>query len=159
MEHNHKLKITPKYLVKYNKEIKEEISLMLQAKVDVPTAKRLLETKYSIKLRYNDVYYMMKVKNNETPILQLNQINESNCFKEIAQQLNLSNNECIYNCIYLMVCTQQMKDLYRYGDIILIDVTYNTNKLKLPLLIVSGINSENKSITLSYAFIKAETEE
>ena len=45
--------------MKYNSDIKKEIDLLIKAKVDVVNAKRFLEAKFCIKLKYNDVYYTM----------------------------------------------------------------------------------------------------
>ncbi|KAE8219630.1 hypothetical protein CF326_g8915 [Tilletia indica] len=47
--------------------------------------------------------------------------------------------------------------LRRFGTVILIDATYNTNQHRLPLLHMVGITSSNRSFTVALAFLPDET--
>ncbi|KAJ0763747.1 putative transcription factor FAR family [Helianthus annuus] len=46
-----------------------------------------------------------------------------------------------------------------FPHVLLMDVTYNTNKYKLPFLEIVGVTSTNKTISIAFAVMRKETEE
>ena len=50
-----------------------------------------------------------------------------------------------------------MRDNYaKYGDVMFIDATYQTNKYKLPLLVMSGINSNGENVIFGMGLLSKE---
>jgi MULE transposase domain/FAR1 DNA-binding domain len=45
----------------------------------------------------------------------------------------------------------------RFSEVVLIDCTYNTNKFNIPLFIITGRTSMNRSFTIRIAFLAGET--
>ena len=57
----------------------------------------------------------------------------------------------------LMIMTGSMKRLYKnYHDVIFMDSTYKTNKHEMPLVVIGGVDHDNKNIVLGFGFLKIE---
>ena len=118
-----------------------------------------LEAKFNIKkLNYQTVYYAFRkdkflfgvddclyfykyMKDRNFIIFEsVNQTNQSLCSLIFASQIMVSN--------------------YRlYGDMVLIDITYNTNVYKVPLVVFSGIGADGRNIVFGMAYVNNETYE
>ena len=60
----------------------------------------------------------------------------------------------------IFIQTPMMARNYKYyNDIVFLDATYNTNKQKLNLAVLSGISSEGKNILLGISLMARETTE
>jgi len=61
---------------------------------------------------------------------------------------------------FLFIVHQNMLDSFaKFPEVMLADSTYNTNKHKLPLLIVNAVNGLGGSECIAYAFLINETKE
>jgi len=60
----------------------------------------------------------------------------------------------------LLFSTQKMASNFRrFGDILLIDSTYNTNLYSIPLVVLSGIDNNYKNVLFGLALVNDETKE
>lgn len=58
-----------------------------------------------------------------------------------------------------VVSTEKMASLYNlFNDVVLVDTTYKTNRFRMPLLVVAGINEESKIFLLGFALLASEEE-
>jgi len=56
-----------------------------------------------------------------------------------------------------IISTTEMKQAYsRFNDVILIDTTYNTNRYKMPLIVVGGVDSNSKTFLLGFGTLHSE---
>lgn len=51
---------------------------------------------------------------------------------------------------------QSLELAKHFGTTFILDCTYKTNKFKLPLLHIAGINNSNKSFSVAFCFISKE---
>lgn len=116
-----------------------------------------LEAKYNIsKLNYQKVYYAFrKVK----PLFGADDcehfhsyLKEKNFFVE--SMLN-GYNESLCKLFFASPTMQYNYNLF--GDIILIDATYNTNIYKVPLVVITGIGCDGRNLVFGMAFVNDET--
>ena len=59
----------------------------------------------------------------------------------------------------IWVETEMFEKYKNFKDILLFDNTFKTNKYKLPLIILSGMNENGKSIIFGFALMTNEEEE
>lgn len=53
--------------------------------------------------------------------------------------------------------SSNMKNQYlKFKDIILMDSTYRTNKYKLPLYVIAGVNENSKTFVIGFGFVRSE---
>lgn len=82
--------------------------------------------------------------------------NFSECLCETLMQKLDDGSEKLLNFV---ISTQNMKNLYKnFNDVVLIDSTYKTNRFRMPLLVVTGINEEAKTFIIGFAALKSEEE-
>ena len=73
-----------------------------------------------------------------------------NCLAEVQ----IDENNRLKNFVY---SSEQMRELYlRFNDVLLMDTTFKTNKFKMSLLIIAGINEEGKTVLLGFAALRSE---
>jgi len=69
-------------------------------------------------------------------------------------KISCDENDRLKNFIF---SSQNMKHLYKkFNDIILMDSTYRTNKYKLPLYIIAGINENSKIFIVGFGVVRSE---
>ncbi len=118
-----------------------------------------LESKYKVKqLNYQKVYYhFRKLK----PLF-----GPKDC--EFFHKTLIENNFIVYYDVsstdqtlskLLLVSPIMKKNYERYGDIVLLDSTYQTNIYKAPLAVFTGIGRDGKNILFGMAFINNESYE
>ena len=118
-----------------------------------------LEMIYNVKLDYMSVYYQFRKYfprfGNEDcrNFLKYLERNEASFRYTIAEGES--------SLCKLIFSTKLMQENYeKYGDILLIDTTYNTNFYSAPLVVLSGVGKDYKNILFALAIIndeKAET--
>ena len=60
----------------------------------------------------------------------------------------------------LVFTTEYMRKLYEsFNDVVLVDTTFGTNRFKMPLLVISGINNEGQNILFGFSLLENETRE
>lgn len=53
--------------------------------------------------------------------------------------------------------SHQMKKQYlKFNDILLLDSTYRTNKYRLPLYVIAGVNENSKTFIIGFGFVRSE---
>lgn len=58
----------------------------------------------------------------------------------------------------VFVQTAQMRRNYElYSDTVFMDATYAVNPYRMPLVVLSGVNSEGKNCIMGYAIVQRET--
>lgn len=60
--------------------------------------------------------------------------------------------------IFLSFSSQRVL-LAKYGDVLLMDATYKTNRYRMPLIFVSGIDGNGRTVPFAAAFVSNETAE
>ncbi len=60
MQHTHDLEIKDRYFV-YNEYVIQDIQLYMDCHLQPATVQQLVNKKYNVNTKYNDVYHMMKV--------------------------------------------------------------------------------------------------
>ena len=45
----------------------------------------------------------------------------------------------------------------KYGDLVILDTTYKTNRLGIPLVFINGVNNNGKTIQFGFGLIIEET--
>jgi len=59
-----------------------------------------------------------------------------------------------------LLSTENMKNLYdMFNDVILVDTTYKTNRFRMPLMVIAGINENGKTFLLGLAVLSSEKED
>ena len=118
-----------------------------------------LEAKYGVKrLSYQKVYYhFRKIK----PLLGPN---DCEFFCQHLKENNFAVKEDIDPndrtlCKLLFISPVMKANYQKFGDIVLMDSTYQTNIYKAPLVVFSGIAWNGKNILFGLAFINNETHE
>jgi MULE transposase domain len=56
------------------------------------------------------------------------------------------------------MCPQSLQYLQSHHDVLLIDNTYSTNRFDMPLIDIVGINYNNKSFFVAFAFLSDQSE-
>jgi len=70
------------------------------------------------------------------------------------------NNKEINQLENFAVSTEKMSQLYNlFNDVVLVDTTYKTNRFRMPLLVIAGINEDSKIFLLGFALLASEKEE
>jgi len=70
------------------------------------------------------------------------------------------NNEEIDQLENFVVSTENMARLFNLSnDIILVDTTYKTNRFRMSLLVIAGINEDSKLFLLGFALLSSEQED
>lgn len=72
-------------------------------------------------------------------------------------QLQTEGIEDVQNLCKLFFSTRRMKEnLKVFGDVILIDTTYNINYYSTPLVVISGVDNQYQNILFGLSFINNE---
>lgn len=120
------------------------------------TLTRLCYLRFNLLLRvdiYNEQQRIRRVNlNSKTPIERAIKV-----IKEIdnyQSRYTVNANNYITN---LFITRYEIVEIYKqHLDILLLDYTYKTNRYNIPLLNIYSVTSNNKNITLRYAFLKNE---
>lgn len=83
-----------------------------------------------------------------------------NSLCKISEKLRFVEDQPINQLENFVFSSENMRYLYMlFHDMVLIDSTYRTNKFNMPLLIIAGINEENKTFLIGFAALTSEKEE
>ena len=141
-------------------EVKDQIAWRSQAQIppgQILTSLRLADP--NLPLSIQDIYNTKAAIRREargplTPI------------QAIMQELNLDDWKFSYEkninnqITRLFICREECWNIFKTNhDILVIDVTYKTNRFRLPLLIMTGITNLNISFFVCFAFLLNETVE
>jgi len=153
-EHNHSLnlllqkKLTPQMI--------QEISYFGK-KTKICEVHHYLESKFDCKIDYMSVYHQYRKyyprfgDQDCQNFINYLQINE-------ARYQYVTENPDKTMC-KLLFCTKLMLQNYHlYGDILIIDTTYNTNFYSTPLVVLSGVNNYYRNVIFGIALINNELE-
>lgn len=116
---------------------------------------KFLESKYRCSLDYHNVYREFR---KTKPLF-----GEEDCISFINYLKSLSSGieymvDDSDSLKRLFFVTPIMKKNYdQFGDVLLLDATYQTNVYQVPLAIFSGVNVEGKNVVYAMAFINDET--
>lgn len=90
---------------------------------------------------------------------------DAQTLKELTEQLKSAFGDCLAevdsneenNLRNFVFSSPSMKALYkRFKDIILIDSTYRTNKYRLPLYVIGGVNENSKTFIIGFGVVSSE---
>jgi len=125
---------------------------------NVSQIKDFLENRFKVDLNYSAVYNEYK---KAFPLLGpedaqnfLLWCQEHNF--EVAKHIDESNP--YYTKLF--VCSDLMKAHFKcYGDVVIVDATYRTNKYKLPIILFSGFTHKGRNCLFGFGIVNDESEE
>jgi len=152
-EHNHQGEVeknlTPQMMneIQYFKKTRPVIDIV-----------HYFEAKYRCSLDYHQVYHEFK---KTKPIFGKNDC--TNFYQYLQSKASfigrnpIENDQSLTKLIFL---TETMKRNYElYGDIIMMDSTYNTNLYRIPLVVLTGIRKDGKNVLFGLVLVNNETYE
>jgi len=124
----------------------------------VTDIQQILEKKFACGIDYMSIYHEFR--------RLFPRFDEKDCENFIKY---LDANNAKYRCLIdennrslcrLLFCTKLMVQNYQlYGDILIVDSTYNTNYYSVPLVVISGVDGCYRNIIFAIAFLNNESEE
>ena len=123
--------------------------------------KYISDNELNTEVKYHKIYHILSKK--------VKKFKEQDA-QAFINKLNQDDFQYLYDCVetngnenrlqYIIFASKNMKKLYNaYSDVIFADITYNTNKYKLPLMIFSIVDSQGKSNIITMALLPDETKE
>jgi len=150
---DHKLQIKRKEITP---EMKEEIK-NFHKRSQVNEIQAYLESKFKTELNYKTVYsefrkiFPLLSSQDATKFVEFFSQNGYKCIKDI--------NEAEQKYTKILIVSKLMMETYKeYGDIIILDATYRTNKYSLHTSNFSGFNYAGRNCLLGIAIVNDETE-
>ena len=128
--------------------------LLLRCKRPISDIVSFLEHKNpGFNLSYNKVYYHFRklrpLLNEEDVNYLVSYLRSKNAFVEPVVD---TQNQFMCK---LLFCTKTMQENYKkFGNIMLLDTTYKTNKYQIPLLVFTGISSEGEKSPFWFMLIE-----
>eukprot|EP00347_Sterkiella_histriomuscorum_P007670 403348024 len=175
MQHSHCLEVKDRHFI-YNEHVIQDIQLYMDCQVMPAMIQNLVNKKYSVNTKYNDIYHMMKVlkhmNNKEVQaskpdVTQLIECLENMKKKDpefkfayVLEDQDDSKSALNPKIDRMLIQTPMMGKYYQtFSDVVFMDATYKTNKQDLALTIISSVSGEGRNIILGFAFLSRETAE
>ena len=134
--------------------MKLEISRFTK-KDKVSAIKEHIETTFSCRISYSSIYNEFRRQNPRFGPMDCKNFLDFLDRNQALKEYETSENKDL--CKLLFVTEKMKANFSKFGDILILDSTYNTNTYSVPLVVFSGIDNNYKNVLFAIGFVNDES--